>query len=131
MELNQGVHFDLVADDDGHGIRRDVQYFPGRPGYRFDADMVFAACAKFDVAVEINCRPERMDPPDDLLALALEWDCKLAINTDAHAPGQLEWQPFGCDKAAKLGIEPERVINTMSAAELVAWAASNGSAFAA
>lgn len=98
--------------------------FPGRVGSSFDADMVFAACAQFDTAVEINCRPERQDPPDELLALALEWDCRIAIDTDAHAPGQLEFQVFGCEKAERHGIEADRIINTMEADELVEWAGS-------
>lgn len=102
--------------------------FAGRVGSSFDADVVFAACARFDTAVEINCRPERQDPPDHLLELALEWGCKLAIDTDAHAPGQLEWQPFGCDKAARHGVEPSQVVNTWSADELVEWAAAHPTA---
>ena len=100
----------------------------GRVGSSFDADMVFAACARFDVAVEINCRPERQDPPDELLELALEWGCKVAIDTDAHAPGQLEWQPFGCDKAVRHGIGADGVVNTLTADELVAWAATHAAA---
>ena len=99
--------------------------FAGRVGSSFDADVVFAACARFDTAVEINCRPERMDPPDHLLELTLEWGCKLAIDTDAHAPGQLEWQPFGCDRAARHGVTAEQVVNTWPADELVEWAASH------
>lgn len=98
----------------------------GRPPSSFDAEIVFAACAQFDTALEINCRPERQDPPDDLLALALEWDLRFSIDTDAHAPGQMEWLAHGCDKAARHGIAPERVVNTMPADELVAWAASHG-----
>ena len=82
---------------------------------------MFAACARFDTAVEINCRPERQDPPEELLALALDWDCKVSIDTDAHAPGQLEWQVYGCDKAARMDIEPERIVNTMTADDLLAW----------
>jgi putative hydrolase len=99
----------------------------GRPQSVFDADLVFAACARFDKAVEINCRPERQDPPDDLLDLALEWGCKVSIDTDAHAPGQLEWQNYGCDKAARHGIEPAEIVNAMGADDLVAWAASHPS----
>ncbi len=87
--------------------------------------MVFAACARFDTAVEINCRPERQDPPDELLALALDWDLPVAINTDAHTPGQLEWQHFGCDKAARHNVDPTRIVNTLGAAELVDWADSH------
>ena len=90
--------------------------------------MVFAACARFDTAVEINSRPERQDPPDALLDLALEWDCKIAIDTDAHAPGQLEWQVFGCDKAARHGIEPDRIVNTWDAGTLLEWASAHPAA---
>jgi len=87
----------------------------------FDAEVVFAACARFDTAVEINCRPERQDPPPELLDLALEWGCKISIDTDAHAPGQLEFQNYGCDKAAEHGIDPARIVNTWPADELLAW----------
>ncbi len=113
-------HVDIL----GHCTGRKV-VGSGRPQSVFDAEIVFAACARFDTAVEINCRPERQDPPEELLQLALDWDCRLSIDTDAHAPGQLEWQTYGCDKAARMGIEPQRVVNTMSASDLVAWAASH------
>ena len=51
-------------------------------------------------AVEINSRPERLDPPDELLAVAVGAGCVVSIDTDAHAPGQLEWLGNGCEKAA-------------------------------
>ena len=92
---------------------------------QFDAEIVFAACARFDTAVEINCRPERQDPPDDLLELALEWGCKVSIDTDAHAPGQLEWQVFGCEKAARHEIDLDQIVNTWEADDLIQWAASH------
>ena len=75
-----------------HALDPDTTTELARRPSTFDADVVFAACARFDTAVEINCRPERQDPPDDLLDLALEWGCRVAVDTDAHAPGQLEWQ---------------------------------------
>ena len=112
-------HVDMI----GHITNRKV-VGGGRDGSVFDAEIVFAACAKFDTAIEINCRPERQDPPEDLVALARQWDLKFCINTDAHAPGQLEWQPYGCDKLAQLDIGAESVINTWSADELVGWAGS-------
>jgi putative hydrolase len=97
----------------------------GRPQSVFDAEIVFAACAQFDTALEINCRPERQDPPDELLALAIDWGLRFAIDTDAHAPGQMEWQAYGCDKATGHGIEAERIVNTRPADGLVAWAAGH------
>ncbi|MCW2499686.1 MAG: histidinol phosphatase [Frankiales bacterium] len=93
----------------------------GRPESEFEADLVFAACAQFDVAVEVNSRPERLDPPKRLLRLAVEAGCKVAIDTDAHAPGQLDWQHLGCERAYLTGVTADRVINAWSAAELLAW----------
>ena len=95
-----------------------------RPESEFDAEIVFAACAKFDVAVEVNCRPERQDPPKRLLRLALEAGCKVSIDTDAHAPGQLSWQELGCERAARCGVTADLVVNAMSADDLVSWAAA-------
>lgn len=95
----------------------------GRPESQFDAGEVFAACAAHGTAVEINCRPERLDPPLRLLRLAVATDTYFAIDTDAHAPGQLDWQINGCARAEACEVPPERVINTWSAAELLDWTA--------
>jgi putative hydrolase len=89
----------------------------------FDADLVFAACAQHRTAVEINCRPERLDPPEPLLHKAIAHGCEFVINSDAHATGQLEWQPFGCDKAALAGIPLDRIVNTKTIDQLRTWTA--------
>jgi putative hydrolase len=94
----------------------------GRPPSSFDADAVFSACAASGTAVEINSRPERLDPPDDLLARAVAAGCLFSIDTDAHAPGQLEWQVLGVRKAVACGVGADRVINTLPAGDLAAWA---------
>ena len=91
----------------------------GRPESQFDAEIVFEACRQFGVAVEINSRPERLDPPKRLLSLALEMGCMFSIDTDAHAPGQLEWQVYGCARAEECGVPADRIINTRSAEDLV------------
>jgi len=90
----------------------------GRPESAFDPEAVFAACRDHGVAVEINCRPERQDPPDRLLRLALAAGCTFAIDSDAHAPGQLDWLDSGCARAESLGIQPGQVINTRSADDM-------------
>ena len=90
-----------------------------RPESVFDPGAVFAACREHGVAVEINCRPERMDPPDRLLGLAAAAGCRFAIDTDAHAPGQLDWLSNGTVRAEKFGITPERVINACGADEVI------------
>ncbi len=94
----------------------------GRPESEFDADAVFEACREHDVAVEINSRPERLDPPRRLLRRARELGCRFAVDTDAHAPGQLGWQPYGCARALECGVEAGDVVNTLSADRLLEWA---------
>jgi putative hydrolase len=98
----------------------------GRPESEFDPEAVFGACREHGVAVEINCRPERRDPPGRLLRLAIEAGCVFAIDTDAHAPGQLDWLGNGVARAEKFGIPAERVVNTRSAADLLSWTAGHG-----
>jgi putative hydrolase len=111
----------------GHCTGRLVKGERGRrPESEFDAEVVFAACARFDVAVEINSRPERLDPPKRLLRLAVEAGCRFSIDTDAHAPGQLDWQVLGCERAARCGVGAESVINTWTADDLLAWTANRG-----
>jgi putative hydrolase len=97
----------------------------GRPQSTFDAEAVFSACARTGTAVEINSRPERQDPPEDLLRQAIELECSFAIDTDAHAPGQLEWLGRGCRNAVAAGVPFDRVVNRAGADDLVAWAASH------
>jgi putative hydrolase len=97
----------------------------GRPPSTFDAQRVFEACASSGTAVEINSRPERLDPPEELLEVALSLGCVVTIDTDAHAPGQLEWQNYGCEKAAAANVTPERVMNTLGIEKLLAWTASH------
>jgi putative hydrolase len=97
----------------------------GRPESEFDAEVVFAAAAQFGVAVEINSRPERLDPPKRLLRLAVEAGCLVSIDTDAHAPGQLDWQPYGCERAARCGVPVESVVNSWAPADLLAWTADH------
>jgi putative hydrolase len=97
----------------------------GRPESSFDAEIVFAACERFDKAVEINSRPERLDPPMRLLRLAVETGCRVSIDTDAHAPGQLDWLPYGCSRAAEAEVPVDRIVNTKDADGLRQWAASH------
>jgi putative hydrolase len=112
-------HVDVL----GHCTGRMVTGSRKRPESQFNASAVFAACAEHGVAVEVNCRPERLDPPKRLLRLAVETSCLVAIDSDAHAPGQLDWLPYGCERAATCGVTADRVVNTWSAAALRHWAA--------
>lgn len=106
----------------GHCTGRLVEGERGtRPESDFDPEVVFEACRQFNVAVEINSRPERRDPPSRLIKLADEMGCLFSIDTDAHAPGQLEFQIYGCARAEDAGVDPDRVINTWPVVKLLDW----------
>ncbi|MHB1929168.1 MAG: PHP domain-containing protein [Acidimicrobiales bacterium] len=98
----------------------------GRPPSAFDAEAVFAACAEAGTAVEINARPERLDPPDELLAVAVGAGCLFSIDTDAHAPGQLDWAANGARKAVACGVDPDRIVTTWPLERLLEWTAARG-----
>jgi len=109
----------------GHCTGRLVEGSRGtRDQSVFDAAAVFDACTANGVAVEINARPERCDPPDELVALALDAGCLFSIDSDAHAPGQLDFQIYGCARAERLGVPLERIVNTWEMDRLLAWANS-------
>jgi len=109
----------------GHCTGRLVTGGRGQRGEsQFDPELVFTACKEFGVAVEVNSRPERLDPPKRLLRMAVEMDCLFSIDTDAHAPGQLDWLPYGCERAEKCGVPEQSIVNTRTAEDLLAWAAS-------
>jgi putative hydrolase len=107
-------HVDVL----GHCTGRLLGGRGRRPESAFDPAAVFGACRDAGVAVEINCRPERRDPPGRLLRLAAEAGCLFAIDSDAHAPGQLDWLVNGTVRAEQAGITVDRVINARPAAEL-------------
>ena len=93
----------------------------GRPESQFDAEVVFEACREYSVAVELNSRPERLDPPRRLLDLAVEAGCLISIDTDAHAPGQLEFLDYGCAIVTEAGVSTDRIVNTWALDRLLAW----------
>ncbi|MGV0743235.1 PHP domain-containing protein [Mycolicibacterium sp. XJ870] len=96
-----------------------------RPESKFDAQKVFTACRDSGTAVEINSRPERRDPPTRLLNLALEIGCLFSIDTDSHAPGQLEFLGYGAQRALDAGVPVDRIVNTWPAEQLLQWTSTS------
>jgi putative hydrolase len=111
-------HLDIL----GHMTGRMTAGRRKRPPSEFDPEIVFAAAARFGKAIEVNSRPERLDPPKRLLRLAVEAGCRVTIDSDAHAPGQLAWLPNGCIRAFLCGVTPEMVVNVAGVEEVLSWA---------
>ena len=114
-------HLDVL----GHCTGRMKRKRRNRPESTFDAEIVFAAAAKLDKAIEINCLPDRLDPPKRLLRLAVESGCRVSIDSDAHYLGQLAWVRVGCERGFLCGVTPDIVVNALPADELLAWTASH------
>lgn len=113
-----GPHADVLGHVTGRLITGDRGK---RPQSTFDARAVFEACAANRVAVEINSRPEREDPPDDLIQLALDIGCLFSIDSDAHAPGHLGFIDLGCARAEANGIPADRIVTTWPTSKLLEW----------
>jgi DNA polymerase (family 10) len=92
-----------------------------RPGYDIDVEKVLAACAKHQVAVEINANPHRLDLDWHWHQRAIELGCMMSINPDAHSIDELDLTRWGVVMARKGGVRPERVLNCLPLPELLAF----------
>ena len=82
-----------------------------RDAIAFDKDRVFEAAAEAGTAIEVNAFPNRMDLPGPMARYAKEKGCKLAIDTDSHARGQLDHMVFGVGLARRGWLEAGDVVN--------------------
>ncbi|WP_407160563.1 PHP domain-containing protein [Bradyrhizobium sp. STM 3557] len=99
----------------GHMTGRQLQR---RPGYEVDIEEVLRACARHDVAVEINAHPWRLDLDWRWHQAALEFGCMMSINPDAHSIAELDHMHWGVEMARKGGVPASRVLNAMSLADI-------------
>lgn len=92
-----------------------------RDAFAMDVEAVLEAAAEFDVAVELNANPQRLDLNDVHVFRAKELGVKVVISTDAHSPRGLDHMRFGVDQARRGWLEASDVLNTMSADDFAAW----------
>lgn len=90
-----------------------------RPGYEIDVEKVLRACAKHDVAIEINAHPWRLDLDWRWHQAALGFGCMMSINPDAHSIPELDHMHWGVEMARKGGVPADRVLNAMSLGKLL------------
>lgn len=114
LQAIQNPNVDII----GHPTGR---LLPDRAGADLDMDVILQAAAQHGVALEINANPARLDLDDPLARRALELGCLLAINTDAHRPGEFDLVHFGVGIARRAWATPEQVINTWAPERLRAW----------
>ena len=98
--------------------------FNFRLGLQADWQRVFACARDHDRAVEIDGYPDRQDLDGELLELAREVGVRISVGSDAHACGQLAFLEFGIAAARRAGIPEDRIVNCMTADQVVAWTSS-------
>jgi len=104
---------DILAHPTGRLINR-------RDPYEFDVDRVLDVAAGEGAAVELNANPNRLDLKDTHLMKARERGIPVVISTDAHRAAELELISYGVEQARRAWLEPEAVLNTRPAEELLA-----------
>ena len=91
-----------------------------------DMDAVLEAAAEHGTALEINANPMRLDLADIYVRRAVEMGIPISINTDAHAPADLEYLFYGVAVARRGWARAAHVINTWKPEEITAWLAARG-----
>jgi DNA polymerase (family X) len=89
----------------------------------FDLEAVLAAAAAFDVAVELNAQPDRLDLNDMQVRRASELGARIVVGSGAISTASLAWMKYGIEQARRGWLEPSQVLNTMKWPELAAWLA--------
>ncbi len=96
-----------------------------REGLSPDLPALIEAAVACGTALEINAHPQRLDLRDVHVRLAVEAGCLIAVNTDAHRPGDFDLVRYGILTARRGRLGPEQCINTWSREQLDAWLASS------
>jgi DNA polymerase (family X) len=89
-------------------------------------DLIFKACKKFEVALEINASPKRLDLPDSLVKVAIKCGVKLSIGSDAHLQANMVNLKYGVDTARRGGAQKRDIINAYTVKQLSAWLKRKG-----
>jgi DNA polymerase (family 10) len=108
---------DIIAHPAGRMIQR-------RDDLNLDWELVFAEAARTGTALEINGSDHRLDLSDARARKALEAGCLLTVDSDAHRIEELDYANWGVSQARRAWVEPDRVLNTRSRADLLAWVAA-------
>jgi DNA polymerase (family 10) len=95
--------------------------FGVREAYEVDFDQIFAACSDYNVALELNAYPQRIDLTDINCQRAKEKNVLIAIGTDAHRIEGLNAMQLGVWTAQRGWLEKKNVINTFKLSNLLKW----------
>lgn len=89
-----------------------------REGYPIDHKAIIDACAKFNVIIEINANPWRLDLDWRWVQYAMEKGVKLSINPDAHEMEGYADMRYGVLVGRKGGLTKNMTFNALSLNEM-------------
>ena len=90
-----------------------------RDEYQIDFDKILRAAKEYNIVLEINSQPIRLDLNDRNIKRAKEAGVKMIINTDSHHKDQLKYIEFGIAQARRGWAEKEDIINTQPLEKLL------------
>jgi DNA polymerase (family 10) len=95
-----------------------------RDAYAIDIEAVIQKATEVGVAVELNADPHRLDIDWRYCQMARQLGCTIEIGPDAHSPGGLDNMEIGIGVARKGWLEPDNVLNTGTADDVLLWSRS-------
>jgi DNA polymerase (family 10) len=119
IQAMKNEHVDIIGHLTGRLLNR-------RSGYQLDLEPVLEAAAKYQVALEINSHPDRLDIDEDTARQAKDMGIKVAINSDAHHREDLKLVHYGVLNARRGWLQPEDVLNTLEYDSLIAHLKNKG-----
>jgi DNA polymerase (family 10) len=100
-------HVDVLGHPTGRLINE-------RPGLDPDVEAVAEAAAAAGTAIEVNANPARLDADGEFVRAAVEAGAAIAVNTDAHAPRELDNLRYGVHTARRGWAKAADVLNARS-----------------
>jgi DNA polymerase (family 10) len=85
-----------------------------REAYDVDMEEIIHVAKETDTILEIDAFPDRLDLSDEYIKLAIENECKLSIDSDAHATSQIQFLKFGVAQARRGWAKSDDIVNTLS-----------------
>jgi DNA polymerase (family 10) len=101
----ENPYVDIIAHPTG-------RLLSGREGYEIDIEEVIEYASKFNVVLEINCYPDRLDLNDIHILKAKKKNIKFSLGTDSHNIGMLKYIRFGIGIAKRGWLTKEEILNT-------------------
>ncbi len=110
-------HVDVIAHPSGRKIGQ-------RDDLDLDWDAVYSEAARTGTALEMNGSPPRLDLAVERARRAVGMGCLVAIDSDGHDIGELDYVRWGVSQARRAWVTAAEVLNTRSRADLLAWTAA-------